>query len=94
MKMKSLDVSAAQQTSAGCLIANLYYGDVLKMLKWDEYDGYPRNGGSHTLYLRLSQKDLEAFLLLVKEHYGKKGPMWAERAEAFIAHVKTKKSKQ
>ena len=90
--MKSLNVSDGQQTPAGRIIGELHYGGILeKLLKRDdEYNGCPHDGGAHTLYLRLTQPDLEAFILLVKEHYSKKGPTWAERAEAFATHVKTK----
>lgn len=89
--IKPMNVSAAQQTPEGSLIRSLYYNGVLeKLLKRNEYYGCPHNGDEHTLCLRLAKPDVESFLLLIKDHYEKMGPVWAERAEAFVAHVESK----
>lgn len=68
----NLKCSQPQHTEAGRLLGRMYYGHFLeKSLARDEYSGYPHNGGEHSLYLHLnSAEDYEAFLGLVKDHFG------------------------
>ncbi len=70
MKLMSIKASQPQHTDAGNLVGKLYYrGTLDKLLTRTEYSGYPHNGGEHTLHLRLSAVDLDAFLDAVGETY-------------------------
>lgn len=67
--MRITDLTVAEYTSEGRIVGWLFYGGILRSLlkrEKGEYDGYPNNGGSHTLRLRLEAPDLEAFFEIVE----------------------------
>jgi hypothetical protein len=65
-----VDASQPQHVPAGKLLGKMYYGSFLEsVLSRDEYYGYPHNGGTHSLTLVLTPKDLRSFLSLVQEHF-------------------------
>lgn len=76
-----VDCSQPLHTPAGYIVRKMWYGSFLNVLKEHEYSGYPNNGPLHTLYLKLSDKDLFAFFDLVKEAFA------SDAAEEFIQAV-------
>jgi len=76
--------SQPQHTPAGRLLGKMYYGGFLdKVLQREEYNGYPHNGGEHSLSLKLEPTDLFSFLALVGESFPNH-----EGTSEFIASVK------
>lgn len=60
------------------MVQKMYYsGFIAQLLFRGEYDGYPHNGGEHTLHLKMSEEDVLAFLELVRETF-KNTPTHAE----------------
>lgn len=79
-----VDASQPQHTAAGFLLGRMYYSGFLeKVLDHGTYSGYPHNGGTHTLYLRMAKEDIQAFLELVLETFPKN-----EGALPFVESVK------
>ena len=81
--------SQPQHTPAGALLGRMYYGRFLDdVLEREQRSGYPRNGGEHTLSLKLSLADLKAFLDLVLESFNQH-----EGAMPFVMSVKERFAK-
>lgn len=65
-----VDASQPIHSPAGLLVGKMYYRGFLdKVLAPNEFSGYPHNGPEHTLRLKLCNKDISAFLALVKETF-------------------------
>lgn len=64
----ALDLTSGQETPIGEIVGHLYYSNhcLLDMVK---HDGYPHNGGSHSLTIYGEKKDLIAWLEMVAEFY-------------------------
>lgn len=62
-----INMTTSQYNAFGKIINNLYYST--RMLDLIQSSGYPHNGGSHTLYIRGTIADLNAFLDLMIEKY-------------------------
>lgn len=86
-----LDVSCGEHTPEGRLIGNMYRGGLLeRILVKDEYACCPHDGMQNTLYLHMTKKGIELMLEIIDEHYSEQSPVWIDRAQAFIVHVKKK----
>lgn len=86
MHPNRLVASQPLHTPAGFFLADLFYGQVLpKLLKRDEYSGFPHNGGEHTLRLNMPTADVEAFLQVLEDQYGR-----VRGAEEFIRDTRAR----
>lgn len=66
-----VNASQPQHTPAGNLLFRMYYQTNFldALLSREQRDGYPHNGGEHTLNLKLTLADLRVFLDLVLETF-------------------------
>ncbi len=68
----TIDLRCGVSTTEGQFLARLYYEtNVMGLFQGDERMGSPHNGGRHELNLEMPHEDLEAFLQLIEEKYGK-----------------------
>lgn len=73
------NLTVPRHTPEGMVVGHLMYHGVLRdLIKRDEYSGCPHDGGSHTLWLEVTQADLEAFLDLIDGVYLPLGGKYAE----------------
>lgn len=63
--------SQSQYTDAGKLLGyGMYYsGFITKILNFNQFSGYPHNGGEHSFTLLVTLDDFKAFLDIVKETF-------------------------
>lgn len=83
--MPFYSLTSSEQSQEGRLLSYLYYRtNLLELIDRVDRYGYPHNGGQHTLEMRVSRPDLQAFLDLIIEVYGEHRIM-ATEAHAFVA---------
>ena len=86
-----VDVSCAELTPEGILLADMWHQGVLKsILQRGEYICSTHHGGGHLLKLGLDLPDVRVFLEQVEGHYATQAQHWRERATAFCSHVRSK----
>jgi hypothetical protein len=81
----ALDLTSGQETPIGTLVGHLYYSNHT-LLDQVEHDGYPHNGGSHSLTIKGKIADLLARLDMVVEFYSQ--PKMPERYVDGARHLK------
>jgi hypothetical protein len=65
-----IDLSQPEHTPAGSLLYRMWYGSFIeKTLLREERYGYPHNGGQHTLSVKLTKPDFDAFVALVAQTF-------------------------
>ena len=68
IQYRSTEGGGFEPTQEGRILYHLYYNGIIgRLLKRDEYGGYPHNGGRHTWYLYLEKDDVVAFLDILEE---------------------------
>lgn len=79
-----VELSSGQTTPIGKALGNIWYSNKTLRDLGPEIDGYPHNGGEHTMSIRGSADDCLVFMQLIADAY----PGCAPAMQKFITHIR------